>query len=239
VALAKIRWKYEWNWEAAERAITRAIELDPNSAVAHESYFDLLSAMGRHQEAYARLRRAAALDPVSLTIHYDFGLHFARTGDYDRATEWLKKAIELDPGSGFVHHILGEVRAEHGRLAEAVKELQSAIQLSGPNPHFVAMLAHVQSLAGDRNAPVRAVEELQERAKHSYVSPHNIAILYNSAGNTEQALALLERAYQSRDPWLSLIRVQPQFVTLNSDARFQDLMRQMGLADRPVGTAVH
>ena len=170
VALAKIRWKSEWNWGAAEQALTRAIELDPNFADAHESYLDLLSAMGRNTEAYARLRRAAALDPVSLTINYDFGLHFARTGDYDQAADRLQKAIELDPSSGFVHHMLGELYAERGMPRKA-RRAQRAMELSGPMPHFVAMIAHVKGLGGDREAPAQGLAALQALAEHKYVSP--------------------------------------------------------------------
>ncbi|MGH9385510.1 MAG: tetratricopeptide repeat protein [Vicinamibacterales bacterium] len=236
VALGRIRWKYEWDWDAAETSITRAIELDPNSAVAHESYFDLLSAMGRHRDAYVRLKQAAALDPVSLTITYDFGLHFARTGDHDRAVEWLQKAIELDPASGFVHHLLGEAYAEHGHLAQAVASLQRAIELSGSNPHFVAILASIQSQAGDRLATARALGSLETQARHGYVSPYNLAMIHSSTGNGAEAIAFLDRAYEQRDPWLSLIRVQPQFNALAGNAKFQDLLRRLGLHDRPVTT---
>jgi TolB-like protein/DNA-binding winged helix-turn-helix (wHTH) protein/Tfp pilus assembly protein PilF len=231
VALARVRWKYEYDWRAAEQSLRRAIELDPNSAEAHESYFDLLSAMGRHEDAYARLKRAAALDPVSVTITYDFGLHFARTGEYARAIDWLKKAIELDPASGFVHHLLGETYAEQGALAESADELKKAIELSGPSPHFTAALAWVQHRAGDRDAPGRVLEELRARANHGYVSPHSLALLHASAGNVKEALTYLERAYEQRDPWLSLIHVQPQFSALAGQPRFDKLMVRMGLSD--------
>jgi len=234
VALAKIRWKYEFDFPAAEQALARAVALDPNSAVAHESYFDLLSAMGRHEEAYERLQRAASLDPVSLTINYDFGLHFSRTGEYDRAVEWLKKAIELDPASGFVHHLLGEAFAGQGNLAQAATELQRAIDLAGPNPHYLAVLAVVQKEAGDAMAPARALSVLEERARRTYVSPHSIAMVHVSAGNMHEALGLLERAYDLRDPWLSLIHVQPQFTSLGNAARFKSLMRRMGLPSAPL-----
>lgn len=230
VALGKIRWKYEWNWRAAEQSLTTAIELDPNSAAAHESYFDLLSAMGRHAEAYARLRRAAALDPVSLTINYDFGLHFVRTGDYDQATERLEKAIELDPSSGFVHHILGELYADRAMYREAVAELQRALDLSGRTPHFVAMLAHVEGLAGDRTAPARGLKALQALAEHKYVSPHDMALLYASEGKKDLAIEFLERAYRQHDPWLTMMRAHPRFTALHDDARFHDLMRRIGFA---------
>ena len=37
---------YDWDWAGAEQEITRALELDPNSAEAHRAYADLLMAAG-------------------------------------------------------------------------------------------------------------------------------------------------------------------------------------------------
>jgi TolB-like protein/DNA-binding winged helix-turn-helix (wHTH) protein len=230
VALARIRWKYEWNWPAAESEFRRAIELDPASAPAQESYFDYLSAMERHDEAHVELTRAAELDPVSLTINYDFGLHFARTGDYEQAIVRLKKAIDLDPTSGFVHHVLGELYVQRGMRAGAIAELHRAIELSGNVPHFVSALACVRAQSGDRRAAEQALRELKAQAGRSYVSPHELALLYTGLGDRDRALDHLERAYQERDPWLSIIRVQPQFASLNSEPRFQQLLQRIGLS---------
>ena len=44
-------------------------------------------------------------------------------------------------------------------------------------------------------------------------------------------MEFLERAYQQRDPWLTLIRAHPRFNAFHDDARFQDLMRRIGLAE--------
>lgn len=229
VALARVRWKYEWSWSAAEDEFRRAIELDPASAPAHESYFDYLSAMERHDEAFAELTRAAELDPVSLTINYDFGLHFARTGDYEQAIVRLKKAIDLDPASGFVHHVLGELYLQRGMHADAIAELHKAIELSGNVPHFVSALAWARAQSGDRRAAEQALRELKAQAGRSYVSPHELALLYTGLGDHDRALDHLERAYDERDPWLSIIRVQPQFASLTTEPRFQQLLHRIGL----------
>ena len=230
VALARIRWKYEWNWTAAETEFRRAIELDPASAQAHESYFDYLSAMERHDEAYLELIRAAELDPVSLTINYDFGLHFARTGDSEQAIARLKKAIDLDPASGFVHHVLGELYLQRGMQAQAVAELRRAIELSGNVPHFVSALAWTHAQSGDRRAAEQALRNLKAQATRSYVSPHELALLYTGLGDRGRALDYLERAYHERDPWLSIIKVQPQFASLGVEPRFQQLLQRIGLS---------
>jgi tetratricopeptide (TPR) repeat protein len=232
VALARIRWKYEWNWRAAEEELRRGIELDPDSMAAHESYFDFLSALGRHSEALVELRRAASLDPVSLTINYDFGLHFARTGEFALAVERLKQAIDLDPTSGFVHHVLGELYAERGMFPDAVAELQRALDLSGTVPHFVAALASVRGMSGDRDAAVSGLASIQALARRQYVSQYDRALLYASIGRHEEALTSLERAYEERDPWLSMIRVQPRMEVLAGEPRFQAILQRIGLAAR-------
>ncbi len=55
-----------WNWEEAEKAYTRALDLNPSNALAHKGYGELLSVLGRHDDAIAEAGRALQLDPLSL-----------------------------------------------------------------------------------------------------------------------------------------------------------------------------
>jgi TolB-like protein/DNA-binding winged helix-turn-helix (wHTH) protein/Tfp pilus assembly protein PilF len=234
VARARILWKYEWKWQAAEDAFRRAIELDPASAAAHESYFDCLWAMKRDEDAYSELTKAAALDPVSLTINHDFGLHFERAGEYDKAVARFSRAIDLDPASGFVHHELGEMYALRGMYTEAVAELNRAIQLSGRLPHFVAVLGAVRARMGDRRASLDALESL--KASGRYVSGNDFAILYASLGKTDQALAALNESYRNHDVWLSINMVQFGLEPVRTTLKYQELLTSLGLV-KPASTA--
>jgi TolB-like protein/DNA-binding winged helix-turn-helix (wHTH) protein/tetratricopeptide (TPR) repeat protein len=238
VALARIRWKYERDWAGAETSFKRALQLDPSASTAHESYFDYLSAMGRNNEAFVELEKAAALDPVSLTVAYDFGLHFERTGDNKRASEALKRALDIDPTSGFVHYLLGQFHIDHGRYGEAIAELEKAVESSPNAPTFVATLGHVRGLAGDRTAALRALETLQRQATQSYVSPYALAVLQVGLGDKRAALDLLEEGYRERDPWLSMLRVQPRLQSLYHEPRFVALLHRLRLSvPEPVGFA--
>jgi hypothetical protein len=42
-----------------------------------------------------------------------------------------------------------------------------------------------------------------------------------------QAFQWLEKAYQIRDPYLRLLKVDPRLDPLRSDLRFQDLLKRM------------
>ena len=67
-ALCVVLTNYEWNWSAAERECRRAIELNPNSSDAHDSYGMALAYLGRFAQSAAELRRAQELDPLSFRI---------------------------------------------------------------------------------------------------------------------------------------------------------------------------
>ena len=51
VALGQVKRNYHWDWEGAEKELKLALELDPNSAQAHNSYGRFLGTMGRLEEA--------------------------------------------------------------------------------------------------------------------------------------------------------------------------------------------
>ncbi len=71
--------------------------------------------------------------------------------------------------------------------------------------------------------------ELNEFSKQQYVSPYEVAAIYVALGNNEQAFQLLEKAYTEHSFHLVNLNVSPQFKSVRSDPRFQDLVRRVGL----------
>ena len=77
-ALCHNKNRYEYDALGAEAACKRALELDPNSSVAHKTFANFLYTRGRFDEALAEIRRAMDLQPVSyrnqqmyaLTLYY-------------------------------------------------------------------------------------------------------------------------------------------------------------------------
>jgi len=48
-----LSWRFEWNWDAAEREFNHAIALAPSYSCAHEDRAVYLSFIGRRAEALA------------------------------------------------------------------------------------------------------------------------------------------------------------------------------------------
>lgn len=68
--------RYDWDWIGAEHELQRAIELQPNYAIAHHWYALQLGMMGRFQEAMMEMNKALELDPLSLIINANIGWLF-------------------------------------------------------------------------------------------------------------------------------------------------------------------
>jgi serine/threonine-protein kinase len=225
-ALATIK-RYEWNWREAEREYKRALELNPNLASARNGYAVFLTLTNRHDEALTEVRRARELDPLSLLINANVGytLYFARR--YDEAFEPLRKTLELDPNYPTAYSMLGANYAAKGMYREAVAAFQETIRFGGGNTGVQAYLGAALARSGEPEKARAILKQLNN--SEEYVSPVELSVLYNALGEREQAFALLEKAYAERDLQLQFLRVETTFDELRSDARFQDLLRRVGL----------
>ncbi|MCL6564988.1 MAG: winged helix-turn-helix domain-containing protein [Acidobacteriia bacterium] len=224
-ALGYTRFRFDWDWEKAEEAFRRAIELEPSYATAHHWYGEYLVAMRRFKEGLAEIEIARKLDPLSLIISADAGWFHHLAGQQELAVQHLQRTIELAPDFAPAYIYLGEIYIRKGMYPEAIAACQKGIELSrgGSKP---ACLAYAYARAGRRTEAMKIIEELKHRA---YPSPVSIAIIYAGLGENEEALAWLERAYQERNDFLVHLQSQPLFDPLRSDARFRNLVGRIGL----------
>ena len=228
-SLGFVRFLYERDWGATQKELQRAIELNPGYPVAHQFYADYLKAMGRFDEALAEMKHALELDPVSMAVNTGMGhvLYLAR--DFDGAIEQYSKALQLDPTFGPAHLWFGRPYLQKGMYDEAISEIRQAVASSGGSTISLAVLAHAYASAG-REAECRTIlADLLERSRARYLPSYWIALIFTGLGDTDQAMAWLERAYEERSSWLVWIKVEPRFDPLRSDLRFVSLLRRMRL----------
>ncbi len=229
ISLALIRENFDWDWPGAETEFKRAIQLDPNSAAAHQWYGNFLMRMGRFEEAKLELRNAQHLDPLSLLINTDVGLQLYFARQYEPAIQQMRKTLEMDPNFVPAQRALEEAYAQSGMYKEAVGELQRVLTLSG-NGDFAASIGEDYTKSGYAGVLQSWLGGLQEVSKHGYVSPCEIAQVYARLGNREQSIAWLERAYEDRDSKLTYLRIEPAFDDMGSDPRFRRLLQRLAMA---------
>jgi TolB-like protein/DNA-binding winged helix-turn-helix (wHTH) protein/Tfp pilus assembly protein PilF len=229
LALARVIQLYDWDWPAVEKEYRRALELNPNDAMAHNWYGEYLQEMGRNEEAFAQMRQAMVLDPLSSDSASELGYAFYTARQYDQAIHAFRKALELEPDYVDAHVGLGWVYEEKKMYREAIAELEKAAELSKRHELVVASLGKVLGDSGRKQEARKLLEELEQRSKHRYISPCLIALVQIGLGEKDRAIASLEQGYAARDQWMLYLKVDPHMDDLRSDPRFQDLIRRVGL----------
>jgi TolB-like protein/DNA-binding winged helix-turn-helix (wHTH) protein/Flp pilus assembly protein TadD len=218
---------FDWDFDSAGREFQRAIELSPGYATAHHWYAWHLSLLGRFDDAIAEMKKAENLDPLSLIINADLAELLVLANRSDESIRQSRKTIEMDPNFALAHSQLAQGYLQKHMYDEAVAELQKAVQLSGNSPTCIANLARAYVASGKRSEAVKLLGDLKKHAHPGYSNASEIAVIYASLGDTDQAMNWLEKGYEERfNPGVLL---RPGFDPLRSDPRFRNLVHRIGL----------
>ncbi len=230
-SLARAMTTYDWDWRGAEREFQRAIELNPNYAIAHQWYCGYLEAMGRTPEAIAEGKRALELDPLSPIITFEMGLGFFYARDYDKAIEYYQKTLELDPDFPPAHGQLPAAYEQKRMYDQAITGFQKGTNLKGSREWYFSLsgLAHVYAVTGNKGEAQKLLSEMKDLSVRQYVPADRIALIYAGLGDKDEAFAWLEKAYDERSFNMTWLKVEPRWDSLRSDPRFADLVRRLGL----------
>jgi tetratricopeptide (TPR) repeat protein len=217
----------DWDWRGAEAEVKRAIELNPNDARAHAQYASQLLTMHRLDEALVEINRVRRLDPLVVQGYQFMAWWFYEKKQPERAIEELRKGIELEPNRSILHTMLADGYHDLGMYREALTEYQKIYELAGSvsdRAQIAHMLVHLREPEQARKI-VGEIEDQARNTEDSYV----IAVVYAALERREEAIKWLELAYEARADSLIWIHLDRDFDWLQSDPRFQDLVKRVGL----------
>lgn len=133
-------------FEEAERALSRAVRLDPENVDARLALADLYRGpLGDRQRAAAEYRQALASGVDNLADLEKIGDAALEAGDVRQAIDAFNRAVELEPNNPLFHLKLGRAYFAADRPGPAAEQANSALALSGD----LGQQAEIQSLLGD------------------------------------------------------------------------------------------
>ena len=217
-ALAMVHWKYDWDWPGADQEFRRAIELNPDYALAHHWYGLFLGEQKRSEEAIAEEQRALQLDPFSISTLGDLAWVYKYARRYREALEQLKKAEELGPPVGDLPTTRVRIYEDAGMVDELMGAMGDASLKEALSEH--GMKGYWQRLL-----------QIEMRRPTTWQSYYYRAELFSRIGNKDRAIEQLNLAYQVREQQMSSLKVSSDLDNLRSDPRFKELLQRMNLSD--------
>ena len=152
------------DYDRAEELFRRAIELNPNHAMALKYHGNLLFDLARIDESVRYLERAAELDPLSAIIQIGLGNALAAQERFEDAAGRYRRAIEIDPLMPMAYFSLSRLAAYSvDDFVAAVPLAEKAVTLDADNPWGGLLLAMLYSDLGDEASLGRVLRQATER----------------------------------------------------------------------------
>jgi len=222
--LAVLKWHDDWDWASTEREFDSALALAPNFGCAHLLHGYFLLWKGQRNEALAEVAKSGELDPgysfaASESDFYD------HVRDYPALLAASRRELTANPNESAGHFFLGRAYEGLGKREDAIPEYQKAVDMTGRDQDALAALGHLYGVMGRKDEARKILKELEQRSKEAYVSPYVLATVYAGLGEKDQALLLLEKAYQEKSwdlPWT--LQADLRLDSLRSDPRFKELV---------------
>jgi serine/threonine-protein kinase len=228
-SLAFLKFRFEWDWDGAERAFRRALELNPGHAPSHHWHAMFLASRGRFDEALAEMERARELDPLSMIMMAGVGriLHFA--GRYAEAIDIQRQVLRMDPSFVQIRFDLGISLVVIGKYDEAAHEFQAASEVPGFAAPTVLLKGMVAALQGRAEEARQCYSALEQRQRLEGRSADDLALLAVTMGDQDSALKWLRVACETHASILAYVNVEPAVAPLRQDPRCRELLQSYGL----------
>ncbi|HWS55402.1 MAG TPA: tetratricopeptide repeat protein [Pyrinomonadaceae bacterium] len=144
------------DYELAENAFARALELDPEVVEARMLMVFIYLARGEKPKARAEVARLAREAPNEAAVYFVKGALHRLDGEYDRALRAFDKLARLDPAARVVaSYNRARVFMYQHRLDDALLELEQGARVEPGHPLIKTFQAVVLGRRGDREEAVR------------------------------------------------------------------------------------
>jgi len=229
----------ESDLEDADRASTKAIEIDPGLPQAYASRGVVLALKQRYSEAEREFETALQLNPKLYEAYYFCARVCFSQGKLDQAAELLEQAAAVRPESFDALSMLSNIYRREKRdalLKETSKKCLDAAQNhlefypSEVRPLLLGAIALIDS--GDTNLGLEWTRRALQLDSHDPNVLYNAACAFSITGEFDEAMTCLEksvpfcadRKWLDYDSYLDPLRTLP---------RFQELLRVPQSAARP------
>jgi adenylate cyclase len=215
-------------------ASEKALQLDPDLAEAHVARANVLTVLGRKEEADQGFRRAIALGPGLRDAWYYHGRFLFSVQRYAEAARAYEQAARIDPDD---YDSLTLVAMPYTKIGETTKareanrralEAADRVLLRSPDDVRALYMSGLSLISrGERQQGIDRLEQAIALRPYDFAVLYNAACGFTAAGKPERALELLDRAVGTGKGFRAWIENDPDLDPLRGLPRFQQILARL------------
>lgn len=223
--LSYLKKKYDWDWEGAEVAMSKALELEPNNRDVLLGTGSVASTLGQLDRSIELFERAVAVDPLGLLGMMSLAYRYVARGRYEDALEMYDRALALFPGDVRIRRDIAELYLRSGDLDRAWQESNKLPH----SPRHDSLKAEILfALGKEEESRALTSEFLNSPAENG---PLAKASIHAWRGENDSAFEFLEVAFELHHSGLANILLFAPLQRLESDPRYPVFLEKLGLLE--------
>jgi tetratricopeptide (TPR) repeat protein len=212
--------------------LEKAIEIDPQSAEAHDNLGTALARLGKIDEALDHYNKSLAIRPNSARTHNNLAITLSRQKRIDEAIDHFVKALEIDPQSAETYGSFGDALAGVGRVKDACELYGKALEIQPDWAQMHNGLAIALAQLGKMGEAVphwQQAVELNPRLAEAY---QNWGVFLFIQGNIPQAMARWRQGIKECPDHAMLLCLIARTLATSWDAALRNGPEAVQLAER-------
>jgi tetratricopeptide (TPR) repeat protein len=234
-ALAFAEWWGNWDFVDGDKEFRRAIELNPKDPVARKWYANVLLVQGRFLESLEESAKAQELDPSSPSILADRGWMLFNAGRKQEGIALLKEVERSAPEFLSPHDYLMIISLELKDYPSYLDEGKKTAEAED-DPALKDIIASARA-GYERDGERGLLNDLYAKQEEYYragnLSGTVLAKTCIQMGKKQEALQLLEEAYNRHESNVLSCLSQPDLLTLRDEPKYKALVKKINFPHEP------
>lgn len=160
------------NWTGALADFTDAIKYNSDDAYAYSLRGNILSDMGRYEEALLDHNRSIEINPSEYGFYINRGGTYSYAGKIEDALNDFNYALEQKPDSALAYVNRGVVYGKKGMFDKALEDIDYAIKIGPSDPIFLSLAYYNRGLISSSKKDYESAIDYFSRA--SELDPENV-----------------------------------------------------------------
>jgi tetratricopeptide (TPR) repeat protein len=177
------------------------------------------------------MRQSTELEPLSAHYQYCLAGSYQRARRWDEALREYEKVKEIDSTWYRTDAQIATIYFCQGMYDKAIEKMQQCVLREKRPDRLELLRAKISAASGKARETRIQLDRLYRVEKGRRPDPAEIAAVHSLIGSRDSALVWLERAYHERSNSFFVVKVRPEFDTLQSDPRFKQLLVRAGFSE--------